>query len=204
MRRIGYACDVYRLERFVALPGALRRLAADLLNDEVERRRLHGVEFASGVIVRGARYITAGKNVFFDHRAYLNVNNVNGQPGFIHMGDNVEIGPYSAIWGGGGVTIGSDVHLGCHVHITSMEGEQVPAGNFDVHKPLEIARSPVTIGNHVLICSNSVIVPGVTVGHHAMIAAGAVVTQDVPPYALVAGVPARVIRYNNEMPSRVS
>ena len=185
------------LEKFRAIPGALRRQFADLISDEVERRRLPGVLFATGVIVRGARYITAGKNVFFDHRAYLNVNNVDGRPGFIKMGDNVEIGPYSAIWGGGGVTIGSDVHLGCHVHITSMEGEQVPAENFDVNKPLEIGRSPVVIGNHVLICSNAVVVPGVTIGHHALVAAGAVVTQDVPPYALVAGVPARVIRYNN-------
>lgn len=194
---------MHSLEKLLAIPAAFRRGLRDLIDDEVERRRLSGVQFATGVIVRGARYITAGKNVFFDHRAYLNVNNVNGEPGFIKMGDNVEIGPYSAIWGGGGVTIGSDVHLGCHVHITSMEGEQVPADNFDVNKPLEIGRLPVVIGNHVLVCSNSVIVPGVTVGHHVMIAAGAVVTQDVPPYALVAGVPARVIRYNNEPPRPV-
>lgn len=75
----------------------------------------------------------------------------------------------------------------------------MPAENFDAMKPLELDCKPVTIGNHVLICSNSVVVPGVTVGHHAMVAAGAVVTQDVPPYALVAGVPARVVRYNNEL-----
>lgn len=189
---------MHRLERLLALPAAITRALRDAVADEVERRRLPGVQFATGVIVRGAAYIQAGKDVFFDHRAYLNVNNAGGIAGFIRMGDNVEIGPYSALWGGGGIVIGSDVHLGCHVHITSMEGEQVPAESFDPFKPLEIARAPVTIGSHVLICSNSVIVPGVTIGHHAMIAAGAVVTSDVPPYALVAGVPARVIRYNND------
>jgi len=192
---------VSRLEKFRAIPAALSRHFNDLIQDEVERRRLPGVLYATGVIVRGAKYITVGKDVFFDHRAYLQVNNVNGQPGFIKIGDNVEIGPYSAIWGGGGVTIGSDVHLGCHVHITSMEGEQVPADNFDVHKPLGIERKSVVIGDHVLICSNAVVVPGVTIGHHVMVAAGAVVTQDIPPYALVAGVPARVIRYNNVQPA---
>ena len=187
------------LEKLAAVPSALRHFLRDLVDDEVQRRTLPHVYFATGVIVRGAKYIKAGKDVFFDHRAYLNVNNVNGEPGFITMGDNIEIGPFSALWGGGGITIGSDVHLGCHVHITSMEGEQVPADSFDTRKPLGINRAPVVIGNHVLICSNAVVVPGVTIGHHAMVAAGAVVTQDVPPYALVAGVPARAVRYNNEL-----
>jgi acetyltransferase-like isoleucine patch superfamily enzyme len=185
---------VLLLEKVLAAPRVFFRSIRDAINDEVERKRLPGVHFATGVIVRGADRIKYGKTVFFDHRSFVNCN---FRDGFIHMGDNVEIGPYSILWGGGGITIGSDVHLGAHVHITSMEGEQVPAESFDPLKPLEILRQPVTIGSHTLICSNSVICPGVTIGHHVQVAAGAVVVSDVPDYALVAGVPARVIRYNN-------
>jgi acetyltransferase-like isoleucine patch superfamily enzyme len=186
------------LEKLAATPSALRRTLGALIDDELERRRLPHVRFATGVIVRGAQYIKAGKNVFLDHRCYLNCNASGGaNAGFITLGDNVEIGPYSIVWGGGGVTIGSNVHIGTHVHITSMEGEQIGADVSDPLTPLDIARMPVTIGDHVLIYSGAVIVPGVTIGHHAAIGAGAVVVNDVPPYALVGGVPARVIRYIN-------
>ncbi len=53
----------------------------------------------------------------------------------------------------------------------------------------------VTIGNDVWLGVNTTILPGVTIGHGAIVAAGAVVTKDIPPYAIVGGVPARVIRY---------
>lgn len=54
---------------------------------------------------------------------------------------------------------------------------------------------PVTIGNDVWIGARAVILDGVTVGDGAIVAAGAVVARDVPPYAIVGGVPARTIRY---------
>ena len=50
------------------------------------------------------------------------------------------------------------------------------------------------VEDDVLIGANVVVLEGVTVGKGSVVAAGAVVTKDVPPYSVVAGVPARVIK----------
>ncbi|MBS0028835.1 CatB-related O-acetyltransferase [Chitinophaga sp. 2R12] len=55
--------------------------------------------------------------------------------------------------------------------------------------------APVTIGNDVWIGLNSSVMGGVTIGNGAIIAAHSVVTKDVPPYAIVGGVPAKIIKY---------
>lgn len=59
----------------------------------------------------------------------------------------------------------------------------------------EVKKTIVCIGHDVWIGDNALIMQGISIGNGAIIAAGAVVTKDVPPYAIVAGVPARVIRY---------
>lgn len=53
----------------------------------------------------------------------------------------------------------------------------------------------VTIGENVMVGAGATILPSLNIGHDAIIGAGAVVTRDVPPFAIVAGNPARVIRY---------
>jgi len=62
--------------------------------------------------------------------------------------------------------------------------------------PLDaISKGPIIVQDEAWIGSNAIILSGVTIGKGAMVAAGAIVTKDVPPYAIVGGNPARVIRY---------
>jgi chloramphenicol O-acetyltransferase type B len=65
-----------------------------------------------------------------------------------------------------------------------------------------LSRGDVVIGSDVWLCRNCTILSGVTIGHGAVVASGAVVTRDVEPYAIVAGNPARVIRYRFDEPTR--
>lgn len=60
------------------------------------------------------------------------------------------------------------------------------------------SKGPITIGHDVWIGANSIILSGITIGTGAVVAAGAVVTKDVAAYAIVAGNPARVLRYRIE------
>lgn len=63
----------------------------------------------------------------------------------------------------------------------------------------------ITIGNNVWIGQKVVIMDGVTIGDNSIVATGAIVTKDVPPYSIVGGVPAKVIKtlFNDEMRKRL-
>lgn len=68
-------------------------------------------------------------------------------------------------------------------------GNAVPIGDFNPD------RGPLKIGNDVWIGQNVLLRPGLTIGDGAVVAAGSVVVKDVPPYAIVGGNPAKVIKY---------
>ena len=74
-----------------------------------------------------------------------------------------------------------------------MCSSDLPVGPPIIATPLTI--EPVVIGFGADIGTNATILPGVHVGAHSIVGAGAVVTTDVSEYSVVAGVPARVIRY---------
>lgn len=67
----------------------------------------------------------------------------------------------------------------------------------DAAERIRITGDQVKIGNDVWIGGKVIILRDVTIGDGAIIAGGAVVTKDVPPYAIVGGVPARVLRYRH-------
>jgi virginiamycin A acetyltransferase len=66
-----------------------------------------------------------------------------------------------------------------------------------------ISKGPIDIGNDVWLGAKVVVVSGVTIGDGAVVGAGSVVTSDVPPYAVVAGAPARVLKYRFAEPVRL-
>ena len=112
------------------------------------------------------------------------------QPGEVRFGNEVTIAAYVHIWGKGGVTIGNRVMIGTHVSISSLTHDYATEVMFG-----SLIQKAVKIEDDVWIGSNAVIMPGVVVGCGAVVGAGAVVTRDVPPRAIVVGVPARIIKY---------
>lgn len=92
------------------------------------------------------------------------------------------------------VTIGNNVMMGpdCHIFTAFHEYSRT---DIPMIQQGYSERKPVVIGDDVWIGIRTVIMPGVTIGNGSIIGAGAVVTKDVPDYAVVGGVPARVLRY---------
>ena len=115
---------------------------------------------------------------------------INNAVGDVIIGDHTRVGLHNTIIGP--VTIGSHVNLAQGITVTALNH------NFaDTSLRIDeqgVSTKPVTIEDDVWVGANAVILPGVTVGRHAVIAAGAVVTKDVPPFSVVGGVPAKVLK----------
>ena len=116
-------------------------------------------------------------------------------------GSQIEIGNYSGIGVDcdvrGQVTIGDDVMMGPQVVIMTKH-HRFDRTDIPIRCQGYLPPQPVIIEDGVWIGWRVIILPGVRIGKQAVIGAGAVITKDVPPYAVVGGVPARVIRYRTE------
>jgi acetyltransferase-like isoleucine patch superfamily enzyme len=111
-------------------------------------------------------------------------------PEALDIGDHTAVAPFVHIWCGGRVVIGARCMIGSHVAISSLTHDHTQPKMFGTM----VAR-PVAIGDDVWIGAHAVILPGVTLGDGCVVGAGAVVTRDVPPRAIVYGVPARIHGY---------
>jgi acetyltransferase-like isoleucine patch superfamily enzyme len=111
-------------------------------------------------------------------------------PSQIVIGNDTIIGEGAVLDGRAKLTIGSHVDTASEVMIYNAE--------HDINSSSFSARvEPVVIEDYVFIGPRAIILPGVTVGKGAIVGAGAVVTKDVPSFALVGGVPAKVIGERN-------
>jgi acetyltransferase-like isoleucine patch superfamily enzyme len=110
--------------------------------------------------------------------------------GSIRLGENVFIGPYTVVYGHGGVEIGDHTLVAMHCRIVSSNHatpspEQTIRGEPD--QPL-----PTKIGRDVWLGAGVTVLAGVTIGDGCVVGAGAVVTRDLPPYSIALGLPAHV------------
>jgi maltose O-acetyltransferase len=104
----------------------------------------------------------------------------------LSLGANTRINRACCLDARGSLRIGDNVSLSAEVAIlTASHRVDDPAFGVELR--------PVVIEDHVWIGVRAVILPGVTLGRGSVVAAGAVVTRDVPPLAIVAGVPARPV-----------
>lgn len=109
----------------------------------------------------------------------------------ISIGKNVFFNTGCSFQDRGGITIGNGCQIGMNVTIATLNH------GLSLEKRNTTYSSPVEIGGNVWIGSNATILPGVTIGDNSVVAAGAVVTKDVPGNAVVAGVPAKVVKEIN-------
>ena len=184
------------------------------------------LQSSKGLIIRGknvkiksGKRIKCGKNFMIGDYSYINALSKSG----IIFGDNVSIGKFSNIECTGvirelgeGLIVGNNVGLNHHCFIgvrgkvfignNTIFGPGVKIfsenHNFEkLHIPIRkqgAVRKDVVIEDDVWVGANSVVLAGIKIGTGAIIAAGSILTKDVPPYAIVGGVPAKVIKYRGD------
>ncbi len=158
------------------------------------RRCGHGLRVGRGVVLKHPETFEIGDGVFIGEQTMI-----QGRfDGACVIGSHTWIGPQSYFdaralvleesvgWGPGAKVLGSQ-HTG------------IPADSPIIQTDLDIR--PVRVQDWADIGVNAVILPGVTIGRGAIVGAGAIVVKDVPPFAIVAGVPARLVRMRTDAPA---
>ena len=155
----------------------------------------HGVRIGVGVLVLHPHTFEIGDAVFIGNQSFLQ----GRHDGRCVIGAHTWIGPQS-YFDCRDLELGEYVGWGPGAKVLGSEHTGDPLDRPIIQTDLVI--KPVRIGKWADIGVNAVVLPGVTVGEAAIVGAGAIVTQDVPDYAIVAGVPAKILRYRKEPEQR--
>lgn len=154
----------------------------------------HGVYLDQGVYLHACpNGIQIGDGTLVMHGSVLHVYNFrNISHAGIRIGRNSLIGEYNVLRGQGGITIGDRVYTSPMVQMLAVNHVFD-----DPERPFVeqgITAQGIVVEDDVWIGSGAILLDGVRVGKGAVVTAGSVVARDVPPYTVVGGVPARVIR----------
>jgi galactoside O-acetyltransferase len=141
----------------------------DLANRERVLRELFGT-LGTGVWVEPPLFVAYGAHTHLGSSVYLNTGATIVDDSPVHLGDRVMFGPHVTL-----ATAGHPLHP--EVRATGLQFS-----------------APIVIEDDVWIGAHATVLPGVTIGRGSVVAAGAVVHADVPPWVVVGGVPAKVLR----------
>lgn len=101
--------------------------------------------------------------------------------------DDAAVGDGAILYSLGLISIGRRASVSQYAHLC--------AGSHDyLRRDLELVKAPITVGAEAWICADAFVGPGVAIGDGAIVAARAVATKDVPPYVIIVGNPARVMK----------
>lgn len=169
--------------------------------DHVARKaRLHKL---AGASFADTAYVAAEAAIFTSHLTLGEHSWIAGHAlvrGDVEFGDHTTVNSYAAI--SGKVRCGNGVRIASHVSIVGFNhGFDDPSLPIHVQKHESLG---IVIEDDVWIGANAVVLDGVRVGQGTVIAAGAVVAKDTPPFSIVAGVPAKVVRKRGEKPATVA
>ncbi|SCM76856.1 conserved hypothetical protein [uncultured Pleomorphomonas sp.] len=186
----GSAAEAHRKARVAVL--SWERTDADIA-DPAHRARIADLTRHAGADIAATAFVAPGAQVFTERlilgeRSWIAAHAV--VRGDIALGDDCTVNAYACL--SGKVRCGNGVRIASLVSIVGFNH-----GFEDPDRPIHhqgLVSAGIDIGDDVWIGANAVIVDGVNIGRGAVIAAGAVVTRDVPPLAIVAGVPAKVVR----------
>jgi acetyltransferase-like isoleucine patch superfamily enzyme len=192
-------------------PGALGLALRGAFYRPLFRRLGRGVVLGRGLVLRHARRIEIGDRALVDDDCMLDARGsaegvtigegalvsrgaiLSCKDGPITVGARVNLGWRCVVSSVGGVVIEEEALFagGCYVgggryHLDDRARSVASQGSF--------SKGPLHVGRGSWIGAHAVILDGVRVGEGAVVAAGAVVADEVPPFTIVAGVPARVIR----------
>lgn len=133
-----------------------------------------------------------GKNV------HICKNYSISSPKNISIGNHVWIGENFYATGEGGLEIGSGTIISRNVEVWTSNHNYDSEDLKTIPYDRKFIYKSVTIRENVWIGSRVIIIPGITIGEGAVIGAGSVVSKDVPPYAVVGGNPAKVLKYRDK------
>jgi len=134
--------------------------------------RMRGAKIGNRVIFYPGVWITSGRG--------------------LTVGDDVDFALDVLVCTDGGVTIGDRTLIGFRTQIISVN-HVIPPNRGRIFDS-GIVGKPIVIGADVWIGANCIILAGVMIGEGSVIAAGSIVTKSIPPYTIVGGCPAKVIR----------